>query len=233
MNATLVACALILGAASASAQDPSFDAGRQMLSIDFGLAAPLGGVSFSGTSGGGSANNGDMGSAFGVQYLYFSSPRVGWGAELHYYDRNTADSPSLLPSSDSHVFGDSLLVLGVMKLALTDRRTVRPYVLLGAGAHRSATAIDAHPSVGFVWSDTRTGETRRLVDDSAVGLAASVRLGLDFGFVDSSVFSLEAGWTGLASARYAATPAGQDLGITGVTGPLNYFTFTGRWGFSL
>ena len=54
---------------------------------------------------------------------------------------------------------------------------------------------------------------------------------MDFGFADPFVFSVEAGWTGLASATYSATPQGRARGISGVTGPLNYFTFAGRWGF--
>jgi hypothetical protein len=222
----------IQGGDRAPADETNFDPRRQMLSFDVGLAAPVNGVVLSGTAGGGSANNGDVGPAFGLQYLYLASRRVGWGLDFHYYQRGEAASPSLLPSADAHVFGDTLLLLGVVKYSLADRGFVRPFVLLGAGAHRTTTTIDAHPSAGFAWSDTQTGETRRLVDGSAVGLAASVRLGLDFGFADPRLFSLEAGWTGLTSAHYGATPQGQALGITGVTGPLNYITFTGRWGFS-
>ena len=216
----------------APAEETPFDERRQMLSADFGLAAPLSGVVFSGTAGGGSANNGDTGPAYGLQYLYLSSPRVGWGLEFHYYGRDAADAPNLLPSSDARVFGETALLLAVMKYSLTDRRAVRPYVLLGAGGHQTTTTIDARPLPGYSWSDTRTAETRRLVDASAAGLAASLRLGIDFGFVDPTVFSVEAGWTGLTSARYGATPQGTALGITGVTGPLNYFTLTARWGFS-
>jgi hypothetical protein len=209
-----------------------FDERRQMLTVDFGLASPLNSVRFSGTAGGGSASNGDVGTAFGFQYLYFSSPRVGWGLEYHYYDRGVADSQNLLPLSDSHVFGDTSLLLGVAKFSLTDGGVVRPFLLLGAGGHLSSTVVDSRPLQGYVWSDTQTNETRRLIDGGGVGLAASVRLGLDFGFIDPSVFSVEAGWTGLTNVSYQSTTQGSAIGISGASGSLNYFTLTGRWGLN-
>jgi hypothetical protein len=209
-----------------------FDERRQMLSLDFGLASPQSGIHFSGTAGGGSASNGDVGTAFGFQYLYFSSPRVGWGIEYHYYERGVAESQSLLPLSDSHVFGDTSLLLAVAKFSLTDGGPVRPFLLVGAGGHVSSTVVDSRPLQGYSWSDTQTNETRRLIDGGGAGLAASVRLGVDFGFIDPSVFSMEAGWTGLTSVSYQATTQGSALGISGASGPLNYFTLTGRWGLS-
>ncbi len=122
------------------------------------------------------------------------------------------------------------------------RRTrgfVRPFVLLGAGAHQTTTTVDAHPSQGFAWADTQTNETRRLVDGSAGGLAASVRLGLDFGprRYDPRQFSLESRLLGPASGAasdYGATPQGQALGRSRARPtPARriILTFTGRWGF--
>ena len=208
-----------------------FEPRNQEFSFDFGFDSPLTSLSLSGTSGGGSANDGDTGPLFGMQYLYRASPQVAWGVEFHYYDRSATDSPDLLPSSESHVYGDTLLLMGVMKYSLVDRGYARPFVLFGLGADRTSTTIDAHPFPGHSWSDTGTAETRTIVDDSALGLAASARVGLDFGFARPSVFSLEAGWTGLSSASYSATPQGRALGISGVSGPINYFTFAGRWGW--
>ena len=215
-----------------AADEALFEPRAQVLSIDLGLASPMSSIGFSGTAGGGKTGNGDVGPAIGFQYLYFSSPRIGWGLEFHNYDRAAASSTNPLPSADSRVFGDTVLLLGVVKISLTERGAVRPFILLGAGAHRTTTVIDSRPFAGYAWSDTGTDEPRRLIDGSAVGPAASVRLGLDFGFADPTVFGLEAGWTGLASARYGATDQGQALGITGAAAPLNYFTFAGRWGFS-
>ena len=212
-------------------QEPLFDPRQQAFSLDFGLAAPLTGVNFGGI-GGGSASNGDVGPLIGLQYLYFTSPRVGWGVEMNYYNRSATDSPNLLPNSFAHVFGDSLLLLGDLKYSLTDDGSVRPYVLLAAGTHRTTTTIDAHPISGFAWSDTMTDEPRRLVDSSTWGPAAAVRLGLDFGFADPAVFGLEAGWTGLWNAGYQPTGQGQALGLTAAPGMLNFFTLAGRWGWT-
>lgn len=83
------------------------------------------------------------------------------------------------------------------------------------------------------WADTGTHETRRLIDDASWTPAASARLGVDLD-VDAlapGVVTLEAGWTGLASARYGATPQGQKLGLGGISGPLNVVTFTARYGW--
>lgn len=212
--------------------DEAYAAGRQMLSVDLGLAAPMSGVRFSWTSGGGTVSNGGPGPALGLQYLYYGSPNVGWGLDFHSCSRGASESSGLFPSGESRVFGDTMLLLGVVKANLTDRGPVRPFVLLGAGGHLSSTVIDVRPLPGFAWSDTQTDEARRLVNGTAGGLAATARLGLDFGFADPSVFSLEAGWTGLASASYRSTPQGEAQGISGVSGPVHYFTLTGRWGFS-
>ena len=210
---------------------PSAAARQHMLSFDFALDAPIRGVNLFGPDVGGSANKGVEGSAVGFQYLYFPTPRIGWGLEFDYFGRSAYDSPNLLASAESQAFADTSLLLGVAKYSLATRGPVRPFVVLGAGAHRTTITVDSHPAPGFVWSDTMTDETRRLVDSSVVGFAATARLGLDFKLFDPSVFSLEAGWTGLARASYQATPEGKALGIAGVTGALTYFTFSGRWGF--
>jgi hypothetical protein len=216
--------------------EPLFEPRNQSLSFDFGISVPLSGVDFSALnfSGvqGGTASNGDVGPLVGLQYLYYASPRMAWGAEVRYHSRTNTDSPGLVPFADASVSGDSLLLMGDLKLALADRGSVRPYVLFGAGAHRTSTTIDAQPVPGAAWSDTGTDEERRLVDGSMWGPALSVRLGLDFGFADPAVFAVEAGWTGLANAGYHPTPQGQALGLSSTSGTLNYFTLAGRWGWS-
>ncbi|HEX4048263.1 MAG TPA: hypothetical protein VH309_10540 [Elusimicrobiota bacterium] len=217
--------------ASRRGPEPLFEAPSQSLSIDFGLAAPLSGVNFS-AEGGGTANDGDVGPLIGLQYLYFAAPRVGLGLEVNDYNRSRTDSPNLWPNAFAHVSGDSVLLMGNVKLALTDQGSVRPYLLLAGGAHRTTTTVDVQPIPGFVWNDTGTNEPRRVVDGAAWGPALSVRLGLDFGFVNPGVFALEAGWTGLMNASYQATGQGQALGLSGGSGTLNYFTLAGRWGWS-
>jgi opacity protein-like surface antigen len=213
-----------------------FEPRNQSLSLDLGLAAPLSSIDFSGISfggvPGGQANNGDVGARIGLQYLYFPSPRAGWGGEVAYVGRSATDSPGLMPNAFSHVSGDSLVLLGDLKYSLRADGDVRPYLLLGAGAHYTSTTVDVRPNPGFVWSDTLTDEGRRLVDGSSWGPALSVRLGLDFMFAEPSVFGLEAGWTGLLNAAYRATSQGQASGLSGASPMLNFFTLSGRWGWS-
>lgn len=213
-----------------SEEEDLFGPLSQTLSIDFGLAAPLSDVNFS-PIGGGSAGNGDVGPLVGLQYLHDLRPGWAAGGELQYANRSATDSQALLPNADAHVFGDSLLLLGVLKYSLTDRRRARPFVLAGLGAGRTSTTIDARPDFGYSWSDTGTSERRRLIDGSAWGLASTVRLGVDFALRHAEILTVEAGWMGLSGASYPATAQGSLLGLSSVSASLDYFTLAARWGF--
>lgn len=202
---------------------------RQLVSLGLGLIEPVSKVHFR-SIGGGSADNGDLGAQLGAQYVYFLSPRVGVGLDVNYFSRSGTLSTRLYPAADASVSGDTWLMLAILRCSLAERGMARPFILLGAGGGWNKTTIDVHPSV---WADTATHETRRLVDDSAWTPATSVRLGLD---IDADVLApglvtLEAGWTGLAGARYAATPRGEALGLRNVSGPLSLIAFTARYGW--
>lgn len=202
---------------------------RQLFSAGFGLLEPVGRINFN-SVGGGSADQGDLGAQFGAQYLYYVSPRLGAGLDVDYFDRSGTLSEGLYPAAEASVSGDSWVMLGILRYSLADRGWARPFVLVGAGGARNTETVDVRPSV---WSDTSTHETRRLIDDSAWTPAASVRAGVDFN-VDAfapGLLTFEAGWTGLASARYGSTPRGQALGIGGVSGPLSLITITARYGW--
>lgn len=202
---------------------------RQLVSLGLGLIEPVSKIHLR-SIGGGTADNGDLGAQLGAQYVYFLTPRVGAGLEVDYFNRSGTLSTRLYPAADASVSGDTWLLLAILRCALMDRGSARPFVLLGVGGAWNKTMIDVRPSV---WPDTTTHETRRLIDDSAWTPAASVRLGLD---IDADALSpglvtLEAGWTGLAGARYAATPRGEALGLRNVSGPLNIIFFTARYGW--
>jgi hypothetical protein len=202
---------------------------RQMLSLGAGLIVPVSKVDFH-SIGGGAADNGDPGVHLGAQYVYFLTPRIGAGLAVDYYDRSGTLSTRLYPAADARVAGDTWLMLAILRCSLAERGSTRPFVLLGAGAGWNKTTIDVRPST---WADTGTHETRRLIDDSAWTPAASVRLGLDIDVDDLApgVVTLEAGWTGLAGARYAATPRGAALGLSSVSGPLHILSLTARYGW--
>lgn len=222
----------MLLAAGARAQEPAPAAPpvrRSLVSVAVGLIEPVSRVSL-GIPGGGSADNGDLGAQFGVQYVRFLTPRLGAGLEAAYHDRGGTLSTRLYPSADARVAGDAWLLLGLLRWTLRDRGSARPFVLLGAGGAWNKTTVDVRPSV---WPDTATSETRRLIDDSAWTPAASARLGVDIDADAAApgVVTLEAGWTGLASAGYAATPRGEARGLGGVSGPLHVLTFAARYGW--
>ena len=232
MKRLILAAMIAAGASSARGEAVAAAApGRHMISIGAGLAEPVSKVHFR-SIGGGSADNGDLGIQLGAQYVYFPTPRLGAGFEADYFSRSGTLSTRLYPAADARVAGDTWLMLAILRYSLRETGTVRPFVLAGAGGSWNKTTIDVRPSV---WADTATHETRRLVDDSAWAPAASVRLGLDIRLdaLSPGCISLEAGWTGIAAARYGATPRGRALGLDGVSAPLHLLSFTARhaWRF--
>lgn len=202
---------------------------REHVSFEFGLAVPYSDVSFA-EAGGGRASDGDAGALFGLRWLHDASSRWSAGAEFRFEGRSETDSPGLLPNADAGVSGQSVLFLGLVRRTF-GRETPRPYLLVGAGAHHTTLTVDAAPKPGFVWSDTATVETRRLVDGDAWGAALTARAGLDLMAREPGTLSLEAGWTLLSRERYSATAAGRALGLTAVTAPVDLFTVAVRWGW--
>lgn len=220
----------MLFTAGARAEEPVPAAKRlRQASIGFGLIEPVSRIRL-GVPGGGSADNGDLGVQFGAQCVQFLTPRLGAGVEIDYLNRGGTLSTRLYPSADASVAGDAWVMLGVLRYALMDRGSARPFVLLGAGGAWNKTTVDVRPST---WPDTATHETRRLIDGGAWVPAASARLGLDIDTDAASpgLVTVEAGWIGLGSASYAATPRGEARGVSGATGPLHVLTFTARYGW--
>lgn len=203
---------------------------RHLVSLGIGFDVPTNSIDFKSIPGGGEASNGDLGVQFGAQYFYYLTPRLGAGVNFDYFDRDYTISPGLFPNATSSVGGDTLLMLGMLRYTLVDDGWMKPFVMAGAGGARNSTTVDVRASN---WSDTNTHEVRRLVDDTVWAPAASVRGGIDFYVepIEPGVITIEAGWTGLASERYGATPQGRAQGISGVSGPLNYITFTARYGW--
>lgn len=224
--------ALLLAAGGARAAEPAAPPApeaerRRMVSIGVGVVEPVSKVHF-GAVGGGSADNGDLGAAFGAQYVQSLTPRLGAGLEAGYAARSGTFSTRLYPAADASVRGDTWLMLALLRYSFLIHGAARPFVLVGAGGAWNKTTVDVRTSI---WADTNTTETRRLIDDSAWAPAASARLGVDLdldaaapGFV-----TLEAGWTGLARAGYDATPRGRALGLDGVRAMLSFVSFTARY----
>lgn len=213
-----------------AAARPVINERKHLVSLGIGFDVPTNNIDFHSIPNGGQASNGDLGIQFGAQYLYYVTPRLGLGANFDYFDRDYTISPGLFPAATSSVGGDTLLMLGIARYTLVDDGWMRPFVLAGAGMGRNSTTVDVRASN---WSDTNTHETRRLVDDTVWAPAATLRAGLDFYIepIEPGVITFEAGWTGLASETYGATPQGRAQGISGVSGPLNYITFTARYGW--
>jgi opacity protein-like surface antigen len=207
--------------------------GSSLLTLGLGMQFPISDVDLGEMTGGGKGLNGDIGPLIALQYLYQLDRGVGLGAEFDYLGRSHTDSLNLLANAVGQVSGDSVLFMAVGRVLLRKEGNARPYLAGALGAHRTSTVIDAQPLLGFVWNDTGTDEPRRLVDDSAWGLASSVRVGVDFFATSPTILGLELGWTRLGSATYKATTAGQDQGLSRVKGAIDMITLAGRLGFNL
>jgi hypothetical protein len=204
--------------------------GRHQLSLEVGLTVPTTSVGLE-QAGGGRDPVGGTGPAFGAEYLYDVKPRLALGLDLQWLGRGSNSSFKLLSNAESAVGGGSFVFLGAAKLDLRGSGNARPFLLLAAGGHRTTLRVDSQPVLGFVWADTQTFETRRLIDGSSWGPAASARLGLELRNWDPSFFRVEAGFTALSGATYGATPAGRAIGLSGVSAPVQLVTITGRWGW--
>ena len=60
-----------------------------------------------------------------------------------------------------------------------------------------------------------------------------MRFGVDFPLERNATLGFDLGWLHLAGGTYHATPQGQALGLTGVSGALEIISLAGRIGFSL
>ena len=203
---------------------------HQLFELGFGLVQPVSKVDFH-SIGGGNADNGDLGAQIAAQYVYFLTPRLGAGVDVDYFSPTGTLSERLFPAASSSVGGDTWLMLGILRYSFTDRGAARPFLLVGAGGARNSETVDVRPNGN--WAGTGTHETRRLIDDSAWAPAASARIGLDLDIdaLDPGIITVEIGWTGLASARYASTPAGQAQGLSGISAPVSILSFTARYGW--
>jgi hypothetical protein len=199
--------------------------------LGMGAAFPLSRVDFQGT-GGGTDRNGDAGILIGWQYLYHLSPRWAAGLTMDYMHRSRSASQNLLPASTTDVSGDSIFFLPTVKFLLATSGVTRPYISAGLGMNQTSTIIKGTPNIGYEWSDTSSFETRTLMDDDHWGLASTVRTGLDFhGPFDSTVVSLELGWTRAFNPSYDATSAGKDLGLESVSGTMDVLSVAFRYGW--
>ncbi len=200
-------------------------------SFDFGFASPLSRVSPDAT-GGSAVQNGGTGARFGVQFLHALGPRLEAGVDVGFLDRGGMDEDGLVPSAHAEISGDTFMPLAVLKYSFAPRgRFARPYVLAGLGADHTSTTIDARPDFGFVWADSGTDETRRLVNGSNWGWASKLALGMEFRGWDPFMGAFELGWVQTTNPSLQATPDGRALGLNRVTGKLSELLFTVRWGW--
>jgi len=169
------------------------------------------------------------GLAVGARYMHNLTPVTSFGGEVI----------SLMPGQST---SDALITDGITVSQFTsvaffaevrvkrDDGIVRPYGLAGVGFGSTSMKINATPQAGFVWTNTKTAETRTVVDSSKLTPALTIQSGLDFVFSDSFGGGLGVAWYYFGSATYDATAVAQQTvpGFVGISGPIASISFLGN-----
>lgn len=149
------------------------------------------------------------GKALGVRYLAEGDSILSLGFEL----------AALRPELEHRRFFDlgefwtgfeSYLALAELRLARSEG-LLRPFVLAGAGGHRTRLIFEMAPPPFYVWADTDTTEKRALIDSTRFGPAGTLQGGLDVFFNEQLSLGVAAVWYYLGETKYQPTAFGSRL----------------------
>ena len=92
---------------------------------------------------------------------------------------------------------------------LADAATFAPYLHSGLGVAYFQKS-SGEPLPGSTWTDTGSGETRQIQDDSSLGVAFSFGLGVETKLSDSLILGLETAWHifGVSKTTYGTSTIG-------------------------
>jgi opacity protein-like surface antigen len=154
--------------------------------------------------GAGSDRIGSNGGAVGVQVMFPVTENVSVGGDFLASDLGSKTSDALITGlhTDYHVHAKTFLACA--KLA-SKRDKIEPFLFGGLGLHSSSMLADISPMSGLAWSDTGTTETRRVIDDSTMGFAAAMALGLDYYMSDKLSLGAEARYEYLAKTDFTSS----------------------------
>lgn len=163
-----------------------------VLNIGMGGGVPLMDIDLA-PVGGGRERFGSSGVAGGAQYIYQATPAIGLGLDIA--GVRFADREHLLPQSVAASGGSLLTVEGLARFLLLPEKRLSPFILGGAGMNHFNANLEARPAAGFVWSDTRTSEIRRIIDKTSLGYALSLGGGLEGRIGETGLLGIEGRWS--------------------------------------
>ncbi|MDE2491217.1 MAG: hypothetical protein KGM24_10240 [Elusimicrobia bacterium] len=237
----LLLCAAAVRAQAGSSFDPtgawlSRD-GRSEATLLTGDFHPTARFGINGTAGDKGERFGRDGYYFGVDYFHRLAPLtysdrgfdrtlavLDAGVEADYVSRSAYALKGLAayPGASARVRGDSQVVLALLRVS-GPWKGVRPYLIVGVGAHRTRMDAYLQASSGYSWA----GSELPLVRAEATGLAMAGRCGVEKVFADGGVLGLEFGYLTMASRTYPATSS---LGAPDVVSRGDGYTLAAKFG---
>lgn len=107
----------------------------------------------------------------------------------------------------------------VPKFIIVPNKKFEPYIGFGLGIAQTRLKADIQPAPGFVWTVTRTNESRTVIDSQETSVAWSPRLGVEGHLGGGFSLGLELAIFGTGETTHNATESGRqvmgDFSITG------------------
>jgi hypothetical protein len=218
---------ITMGSAFARADSKRNELGFMMGAQDTNATLDLGAF------GGGSERIGNGGFAFGGRYFHQLRrlPALGVGFDLLSADLGQNESFDVLPNFDTTTSLHSTQGLVMFRLILPSG-VFRPYLIAGGGLHATSLKLESQPVPGFVWTDTRTTETRTLYDSGKGSWAAAWGLGFNWQLNDIINLGIEGRIGRSGSVTFAPTAQGQALGLGDIRGSFTTRAILGHAGVS-
>lgn len=166
---------------------------------------------FTELKGTGSAAAGGQGLGIGVEYLRQLAPRFAVGLEVDRLGRSENESGDVIANAKTTLDGSVLAGLAVARIDLraSDKR-VRPYVTGGAGLALVGLRAVVTPNPGATWA-TGGNAPKTIIDSQALGLAATVRAGVDLAVTSNLSIGAEAGYMRTTPVEHDLTAEGRSV----------------------
>jgi opacity protein-like surface antigen len=205
---------------------------RHFLFAGLGATLPLSDIDFQGGSNV-SEPLGEVGPGGGLQYLYVpANSKWGFGVDMLYHGFSPSETDELLGVHSEFKF-KSLMTLAVVRRSFLVTRRMAPYVFLGLGLSSNRLKWEITPPPGTLWSNTGTNETRDLTDDSDIGFASAIGLGMDLKISDRWLAGVEVRLANTGDGTYEPTTLGQSTLTGSFDGNIRIFTGLFRVGYRL
>jgi hypothetical protein len=151
----------------------------------------------------------DSAAFFGAQYLWNTNETLGFGLDMNYLGDSSA-SRRLVSGAPTAWQTKTLVMLSVVRYTFVKSAGIKPYVVLGLGAHRTTLSADDN--------------LKPIIDSSRWGIASAIGAGLNLPVREPFVVGAEARVQVLSSTHYPLldTARGMTLATGGIARPSSF-----------